>query len=184
MWAIVKDNKVVEVISSQKPVIIDEIQHPKEIFISWTDEERKAIGVVPYVYEGDSVNAMFYTSSESSPVVSSDKVVVTITKAAKSVSSVKTAMKEIVSSSLGRNLSETDWIVVREQDNGTAKPSDLAKWRTDLRSKAAALKTAIDSKSDVASLEAMTVLTEEMKGAGKKHSEFDDWPQNPRLIGE
>ena len=108
----------------------------------------------------------------------------TITKAAKSVSSVKTAMKEIVSSSLGRNLSETDWIVVREQDNGTAKPSDLAKWRTDLRSKAAALKTAIDSKSDVASLEAMTVLTEEMKGEGKKHSEFDDWPQNPRLIGE
>ena len=76
MWAIVKDNKVVEVISSPKPVIIDEIQHPKRktpLFISWTDEERKAIGVVPYVYEGDSVNAMFYTSSESSPVISSDK---------------------------------------------------------------------------------------------------------------
>ncbi|MAK52238.1 hypothetical protein, partial [Marinobacter sp.] len=73
-----------------------------------------------------------------------------------------------------------DWIVIREQDNGTAKPSDLAKWRTDLRAKAAALETAIDDKTDVAGLEAMTVFTEEMKDAGKKASEFDEWPENPR----
>jgi hypothetical protein len=68
----------------------------------------------------------------------------------------------------------------REQDNGTAKPADLAKWRTDLRAKAVALETAIDDKSDVAGLEAMTVFTEEMRDAGKKASEFNDWPVNPR----
>ena len=58
--------------------------------------------------------------------------------------------------------------------------ADLAKWRTDLRAKAAALETAIDAKSDVAGLEAMTVFTKEMEDAGKKASEFDEWPLNPR----
>jgi hypothetical protein len=77
-------------------------------------------------------------------------------------------------------LAQTDWIVIREQDNGTAKPADLAKWRTDLRAKAVALETAIDDKSDVASLEAMTVFTEEMRDAGKTASEFNEWPVNPR----
>ena len=59
-------------------------------------------------------------------------------------------MKNHVSSVLQSTLAQTDWIVIREQDNGTAKPADLAKWRTDLREKAAALETAIDAKSDVA----------------------------------
>ena len=43
-----------------------------------------------------------------------------------------------------------------------------------------ALETSIDSKTDVAGLEAMTVFTEEMQDAGKKASEFNDWPVNPR----
>ena len=90
-------------------------------------------------------------------------------------------MKNHVDNVLKSYLEQTDWIVIREQDNGTAKPADLAKWRTDLRAKAAALETAIDAKSDVAGLEAMTVLTKEMADAGKKASEFDEWPANPRI---
>ena len=88
-------------------------------------------------------------------------------------------MKNSVSKTLGNYLEQTDWIVIREQDNGTAKPADLAKWRTDLRAKAAALETAIDSKSDVVSLEAMTVVTEEMF-KNNENAEFHDWPVNPR----
>ena len=169
MWAIIKDNKVVEVIDSPKPVVIDEIQHPKEIFTLWTDEDRLAVGVVPYVCEGDSADDMFHTSSRSAAVASSTKVVVTMTKTAKDIDTIKSAMKEIVSSSLVSYLSETDWIIVREQDNGTARPSDLQDWRVDLRSRAADLKTAIDSETDVASLEAIKIY---------------DWPKNPRLVGE
>jgi len=30
----------------------------------------------------------------------------------------------------------------------------------------------------------MTVFTKEIADAGKKNSEFDDWPDNPRPIGE
>ena len=181
MWARIMGSQLVEVINQPKAMTINNVQYPKSIFTrSWTDEERKALGIVPYVYEGNRVENMFYTSSDSAPVVETDRVVVTRTNTARDIDDIKATMKKHVSNVLSGYLTQTDWIVIREQDNGTAKPADLAKWRTDLRAKAVALETAIDDKSDVAGLEAMTVYTEEMKDAGKLASEFDEWPVNPR----
>ena len=181
MWARIMGSQLVEIIHQPKAMTINNVQYPKSIFGSaWTDEERKAIGIVPYVYEGSRVENMFYTSSESAPAVKADKVVVTRTQTARDIDDIKDTMKKHVSDVLSGYLAQTDWIVIREQDNGTAKPADLAKWRTDLRAKAVALETAINNKSDVAGLEAMTIFTKEMKDAGKKASEFNEWPVNPR----
>ena len=180
MWARIMGSQLVEIINIPKPMTLNDIQYPVSIFTrAWTDEERKALGIVPYVYEGSSVENMFYTSSESSPVVKADKVVVTRSQTPRDVDAVKTTMKNHVSSVLQSTLQQTDWIVLREQDNGTVKPADLAKWRTDLRAKAVALETSIDNKSDVASLEAMTIVTSEM-AEKKENAEFHDWPVNPR----
>ena len=176
MWARIVGNQLVEIISHPKPMTINNIQYPSSIFTrAWTNEERKAIGIVPYEYTGTVANNMFYSSSESSPVVEADKVVVTRTKTARDIDEIKTTMKNHVVSVLSSYLQQTDWIVIREQDIGTAKPADLAKWRNDLRAKAKALETAIDSKEDIDSLEAMTINVEEGKIA-----EFDDWPTDPR----
>ena len=181
MWARIMGSQLVEIINQPKSMTINNVQYPKSIFTrSWTDEERKALGIVPYVYEGSRVENMFYTSSESAPAVKADKVVVTRTQTARDIDDIKDTMKKHVSDVLSGYLTQTDWIVIREQDNGTAKPADLAKWRTDLRAKAVALETAINNKSDVAGLEAMTIFTEEMQDAGKKASEFNEWPINPR----
>ena len=181
MWAKILGDQLVEIIRYPKSMYINYIQYHKSIFSSaWTDSERRDIGIVPFEYSGESVENMFYTSSESSPSVKSDKVVVTRTKNARNVDYIKTTMKNEVNNRLTGYLQQTDWIVIREQETSKAKPSDLAKWRTDLRTKAAELETAINNKTDVAGLEAMTVFTEEMKDAGKKASEFDDWPKNPR----
>ena len=181
MWARIMGSQLVEIINMPKSMYINDIQYPKSIFgSSWTDAERKELGIVPYEYEGSFIENMFYTTSEAAPAVESDRVVVKRTQTARNVDDIKSEMKNTVSKNLSNYLQQTDWIVIREQDNGTAKPSDLAKWRTDLRAKAAALETAIDDKTDVASLEAMTVFTKEMEDAGKKASEFHEWPENPR----
>ena len=181
MWARIMGSQLVEIINTPKAMTLNDIQYPKSIFTrAWTDEERKALGIVPYVYEGSYKDNMFYKTSESQPSVQADKVVVTRSQIARDIDAIKITMKNHVSSVLQSTLAQTDWIVIREQDNGTAKPADLAQWRTDLRAKAAALETAIDSKTDVAGLEAMTVFTTEMLDAGKKCSEFDEWPRNPR----
>lgn len=49
MWAVVQNDVVVEVIRTPKDVIIDGVQHPKEIFRLWTQAELEAIGVYPVV---------------------------------------------------------------------------------------------------------------------------------------
>ena len=176
MWARIMGNQLVEIINRPKPMVINNVQYSTAIFSSaWSNEDRKAIGIVPYEYIGSGVDNMFYSSSESSPEVQADKVVVTKTKTARDIDEIKTTMKQHVVNILKSYLEQTDWIIIREKDNGTAKPSDLAKWRDDLRVKDKALETAIDSKWDVASLEAMTINAEEGKIA-----EFNDWPSNPR----
>ena len=180
MWARIMGSQLVEIIHQPKAITINDVQYPKSIFgSSWTDEERKAIGIVPYVYEGSYISNMFYSTSEAAPAVEEDRVVVRRTQSANNVDDIKAVMKNSVSKTLSSYLEQTDWIVIREQDNGTAKPADLAQWRTDLRAKAAALETSIDSKSDVAGLEAMTIVTPEM-AEKEENAEFHDWPVNPR----
>ena len=180
MWARIMGNQLVDIIYQPKAMTINNVQYPKSIFgLAWTNEERKALGIVPYVYEGSYIENMFYSTSEAAPVVEEDRVVVRRTQSANDIDDIKVAMKNSVSKTLSGYLEQTDWIVIREQDNGTAKPADLAQWRTDLRAKADALETAIDSKTDVAGLEAMTVVTQEMID-NEENAEFYDWPVNPR----
>jgi len=195
MWALVNDGLVVKTINNPKPMIVDDIRHPKEIFTrAWTDAERKAIGILPYVFEGSYVKNMFYTTSESSPSVGSDSVVITRTQTSRSVSDIKTTMKSLTNSALSSYLTQTDWIVIRKADTGEDAPADLAQWRTDLRAKAAEIETAIDEKSSVADLEAMTTPTaeqlqtyeddlaaaEEGEEVSPPEAFFSDWPKNPR----
>tara|TARA_R100001129_G_C5306619_1_gene243947 strand:- start:129 stop:683 length:555 start_codon:yes stop_codon:yes gene_type:complete len=181
MWARIEDGEIVQTISSPKSIVVNHVHHPKAIFgSSWTNEERKAIGIVPYEYPGSHGDSRFYNNSESSPVVGSDKVVITKSKSARSVSDVKKDLKKEVNRILKGCLDRTDWVVVRKAETGKDAPADIAKWRTDLREKAAALETSIDSKSDIAGLEAIAAFTQEMADAGKTASEFDDWPKDPR----
>ena len=105
-------------------------------------------------------------------MVGSDKVVITKSKSARSVSDVKKDLKEQVNRILKGCLDQTDWVVVRKAETGKDAPADIAKWRSDLRTKAAALESSIDSKSSVSDLQALTVSQSE--GAAP---EFDDWPQ-------
>jgi di/tripeptidase len=181
MWARIMGEQLVEIINRPKSMTINDIQYPKSIFSSaYTVDERKALGIVPYVYTGNSLNSMFYKTSEASPTVESDKVVVSRTQTALNIDNIKATMKDNINSVLSSTLAETDWYHIRKIETDEAIPAAVSKWRSDLRAKAIALESAIDAKTDVAGLEAMTVITEEMFDAGKKASEFHDWPRDPR----
>ena len=181
MWARIMGNQLVEIINRPKSMTINDIQYPKSIFSSaYTVDERKALGIVPYVYTGNYVNSMFYKTSEASPTVEADRVVVTRTQTALNIDNIKATMKDNINSVLSSTLAQTDWYHIRKIETDEAIPADISKWRSDLRAKAVALETTIDAKTDVAGLEAMTVITEEMFDAGKKSSEFGEWPIDPR----
>ena len=83
MWGRVFNGQLVEIIYQPKAIMINDVQHPKTIFTrAWTNEERKAIGIIPFEYSGSHGDDRFYTNSESTPVVGSDKVVITKSKSA------------------------------------------------------------------------------------------------------
>lgn len=183
MWARVLNGQLIEIIQHPKTIIVNDIQYPASIFTSaWTDIERKNLDIVPYIYEGNMIENMFYTSSESSPVVEENRVVVTRSTSIRDMDTIKATMKASINKVLSNTLSQTDWIIIREIDIGEDAPIDLARWRTDLRAKAVELEMEIDIKNSVDDLEAMTVLTQEMIDAGEKESVFYSWPQNPRHI--
>ena len=181
MWARVMDGELLEIINTPKSLTINDIQYPVSIFTTaWTDEERKAIGIVPYVYFGNSINNMFYRTSEADVIVEEDRVVVVRETTARDIDSIKSVMKTHINSVLSNFLTQTDWYQIRNVENSTAIPANVIKWRADLRKKSAALEATIDAATDVESLEAMTAYTQEMLDAGKKASEFDEWPSDPR----
>ena len=120
MWASITDGKLVKIISHPKSMVINNVQYSKAIFSSaWSNEERKAIGILPYEYSGSRGDNMFYTSSESEPVVQSDKVVVTWTKTARDINKIKDTMKAHVSDRLKSYLEQcylTKEIFLRRYD--------------------------------------------------------------------
>ena len=45
MWALIKDNKIEEIIARPKDMVIDDIRHSRRIFTAWTWDELNAIGI-------------------------------------------------------------------------------------------------------------------------------------------
>ena len=182
MWARISGNQLLEIIRVPKGMKINGVQYPKTIFTdAWTDEERKAIGIVPYKYIGNMVNTMFYTTSEGPPVVLEDKVTVIRTTTPIELADIKATMKSQINAVLAAWFGETDWYFIRKADNGTPVPDDIAKWRNDLRARALVLEAGVDSKKNVAGLEAMTIVTPEMlEDDIEAVAEIKDWPVNPR----
>jgi len=185
MWARISGNQVLEIIRVPKGMKINGVQYPKTIFTdAWTDAERKGIGIVPYEYTGKLRNDMFYTTSESAPIVLNHKVTVTRTTTARELPDIKATMKSQINAVLAAWFGETDWYFIRELDTGKEVPPDIVKWRDAIRAKAVELETAIDSKGNIAGLEAMTVVTPEMAEDDiEAVAEINDWPVNPREGG-
>tara|TARA_R100000008_G_scaffold51474_1_gene30988 strand:- start:542 stop:1384 length:843 start_codon:yes stop_codon:yes gene_type:complete len=156
MWARVLNGQLVEVIHQPKAMVINDIQHPKTIFTrAWTNEERKAIGILPYTYSGNNINNEYYTSTFSDSV-GDDAVTRTYTNNAVSdLAELKTNKITDAKQDANQLLSNTDWYVVRNVETSTAIPSEITAFRTAVRTNYTALKTAI---TDAANVDAVAAL--------------------------
>ena len=160
MWGRVLSGQLVEIIHQPKAMMINDVQHPKTIFTrAWTDEERKAIGILPYVYSGNNRENEFYTSTFSDSV-GDDAITRTYTNNAVSdLTELKT--NKIVNAKGEANglLSNTDWYVVRNAETSVAIPSQITAYRTAVRANYAVLKTAITNAANVDAVAALYSFT-------------------------
>ena len=176
MWALVKSNKIEEIISSPKEMVIDDVRHPRALFSVWTDAERKAIGILPVTTSGTSLNSAYYIEKDEAFAIAGDKnsVVRTIgEKAADKKLDDEDAKDEdgnqllnqdgskVINYGLktnAKNKATTDadgllkgfgWLIQRKVTADTAIPSDVVTYMASIRTDHKAICDAIDGASDM-----------------------------------
>lgn len=184
MWAQVKASQVIKIINSPKPIVINDIGHPKEIFTNWKKDELKKIGIYQFI-SGTQADSRFESNGAISYIVDDDAGTVTesITKKNRKLTDtnrvdengdplldengnqvvtkgLKSIYKEQIKSQAKSLLSSTDWMVVRYAEDSTKTiPTEVSTFRASVRTKADEICTAIDGCTSLTKLKALFETT-------------------------
>ena len=172
MWALVESDNVTQVFTRPKGMTIGEVNYPSNIFMLWTASELEAIGIYEIVIDNTNLKDKEYYINTNQSFDFADGVVTASygTATAKAIDDVtdedgnvtrglKYNHKQIINQQAGGSLQNTDWMVVRAAEGGTAVPSDIATWRAAVRTKSNDMCTAIDNAADVDALAALYTYT-------------------------
>ena len=172
-----------------KGITIDGIQHPRAIYTLWTEAERNAINIyvieiddtnkkdeqwyintnITYAFDGTNATGSYgdatakphadtlYTAEDEDNGLGTEDDV--------KVKGLKTILIENVKAQAAGILSNTDWYVTRKSEKNTAIPSAITTHRNAVRSKQAAMETAITNASDTPALETLYTFTKQDDGS-------------------
>ena len=179
MWALVESNNVTQVFTRPKGITLGEVNYPSNIFMLWTASELEAIGIYEVVIDNtnlkdekyyintnqnfdfaDGVVTASYGVATAKPL---DDVLFTAQEETDGLGTegdvkqpgIRQSYKDTINAQAGGILQDTDWMVVRAAEGGTAVPSDIATWRAAVRTKSNDMCTAIDGAADVDALAAL-----------------------------
>ena len=180
MWALVESGSVTQIYTRPKAITVGEVNYPANIFMLWSASELEAIGIYEVVIDNTNLKSNEYYINTNQSFDFADGVVTASYGVATakpiddilwaegdedipegvSVGDVKQpgirkGHKDIINSQAGGILQDTDWMVVRAAEGGTAVPSDIATWRAAVRTKSNDMCTAIDGAADVDALAAL-----------------------------
>ena len=210
MWALIKSNKIEEIISSPKDMIIDDVRHPRALFSVWTDAERKAIGILPVTTSGTSLNSKYYIEKNEAFAIAGDKnsVIRTIGEKAadrklddedakdekgnqllnddgsKTINyGLKTKAKEKATKQADGLLKSFGWLIQRKVTADTAIPSAVVTYMAAVRTSHASICTAIDNASDMNAFIALHENVYNSDGTLKTIAKVNDWPDDSGVEG-
>jgi len=181
MWARLESNTIKEILIRPKALTLGDVNYPSNIFSMWSNSELATIGIVPVTIDNTNLkDSKYYINTDQSFAYDTETGVATGsygTATAKVLDNVlytaqdetdglgtegeikqyglKPQKKQDINREAGNRLSETDWMVIREADGGTAMPSNIKTYRTAVRTKANAMCTQIDNASDIDALAAL-----------------------------
>jgi len=183
MFALVESGSITKLLSGNRGITIDGIQHPRAIFTVWTEAERNAIGI--YTVEMDKSKLKsdeWYINTDVTYTFGSGKVTGSYGDATakahadtlfteqdktddlipdgKDVGDVATRglkyrLIQQVKKQAESELSKTDWYITRKAEKDTAIPSSITTHRNAVRTKQAEMETAITNASDTPALETL-----------------------------
>jgi hypothetical protein len=183
MFALVESESITKMLNGNKGIQIGDLKYPRAIYTLWTEAERNAIGI--YTIEWDNSNKKdekWYINTNQSYAFANNKVTATYgTATAKAHADTTWTQEQIddgmapdgadtntvatrglkynliqtVKAQAAGELNRTDWYITRKAEKNTAIPSAITTHRDAVRSKQAAMETAITNASDTPALETL-----------------------------
>ena len=147
MFALVdkSDNSITKMLSGNQGITLNDLQYPRAIYTLWTEAERNAINI--YVIEID--DGMAPDGADTNTVATRG---------------LKYNLIKTVKSQAANELAKTDWYITRKAEKSTAIPSAITTHRNLVRSRQAAMETAITNASDTPALETLYTYTRDSDG--------------------
>jgi len=189
MFALVESGSIIKMLRGNKGITIDGIQHPRAIYTLWTEAERNALGIYTVEYDdSNKKDEQWYINTNQSYAFADNKVTASYGSATakKHADTLFTAQDETdglgtegeintrglkynliqtVKAQAANELAKTDWYITRKSEKNTAIPSAITTHRDAVRSKQAAMETAITNASDTPALETLYTHTKQEDGS-------------------
>ncbi len=193
MYAIVTDNEITKFINHPKSVVIGDVRYPAKIFQLWSTSELNAIGIYEVVFDNSNKkDEQWYVNTNQSYDFDDNEVTASYGDATPkahadtlwtqdeinngeapdgiSPGDVKTRglkynLIQTLKSQVAGILSDTDWYITRNTEKSTAIPSAISTHRDAVRTKQAAMETAITNAADTPALEILYTFTEQEDGS-------------------
>ena len=185
MFALVESGSITKMMNGNKGITIGDNQYPAAIFSIWTESERNAIGVytveidttnfkaeewyintnITYAYDSSAnkVKGTYGTATAKahadtkwtqSEIDAGEAPAGADTNTVKT-EGLKTVLIRVIKSQVKSILNETDWYITRKAEEDIAIPSSITTHRKAVRTKQAAMETAITNAADTAALETL-----------------------------
>jgi hypothetical protein len=151
MWALIEQGQVAKIIRTPQSITIGGITYPRNVFTRWEKAELAAIGIYPY--REVSVDTKYYWQGQVSYAIG-DEVVATYTTTDRDVDSLKDGMKAQVKALAASKLAETDWMVTRAIEGGTAVPDAVTAYRAAVREASNTKESEIDALTSIDEIKA------------------------------
>ena len=195
MFALVdkSDNSITKMLNGNRGITIGENQYPKAIFTLWTESERNAINIyevtiddskrkneewyvntnITYSFDGTNATGSYGdatakahadTTWTQQQIDDGDAPDGADTDTV-AIEGLKTILIRQVKNNVERELNKTDWYITRKSEKNTAIPSAITTHRDAVRSKQAAMETAITNASDTPALETLYTYTKQEDGS-------------------
>ena len=188
MFALVESGSITKMLNGNKGIQIGDLKYPRAIYTLWTEAERNAIGIYTVEYDdSNKKDEQWYINTNQSYAFADNKVTASYGSATAKAHAdtlytqedednglgtkddvkdegLKTRLIRTVKAQAEGELNRTDWYITRKAEKNTAIPSAITTHRDAVRSKQAAMETAITNASDTPALETLYTYTTDSDG--------------------
>jgi len=188
MYALVENNEITKFINNPKAMVIGDVQYPAKIFQLWSTSELEAIGIYEIIFnDSNKKDEQWYINTNQSFAFADGVVTASYgtatakahadtlftaqdetdelgTEGEVATRGLKYNLIQTLKSQVANELARTDWYITRNIEKSTAIPSAVSTHRDAVRTKQAAMETAITNAADTAALETLHNYTRDANG--------------------